>query len=75
MNENAKGGYTAYPEIRLFWPSYALVACCWHSREGDFGVTCLTPEGMRVWKLRNLTHDAAKDIAHRYWRWLDSDEN
>ena len=35
------------------------MACCWRAPEGDFfGVTCFTPEGERVWRLRNLTHDA-----------------
>jgi hypothetical protein len=74
MDKSAKGSYNVYPEVKLVSPAYALIACCWHAREGNFGVTCFTPEGIRVWRLRNLTHEAAEDIAHRYWRWLDSEE-
>jgi len=73
MHNQAKGGVPVRPEIRLTFNT--LVACCWRAPEGDFGVTCFTPQGTRVWRLRNLTHAAAESIAHRYWRWLDTEEN
>jgi hypothetical protein len=75
MDKRLKGDVPVYPDIQLTYPTNALVACCWRAPEGDFGVTCFTPTGERVWRLRNLTHDAAESVAHRYWRWLDLEGN
>jgi hypothetical protein len=74
MDDSAKSRVNVRTENRRVSPGHALVACCWHAPEGNFGVTCFTLEGNRVWRLRNLTRDAAQTIAHRYWRWLDPEE-
>jgi hypothetical protein len=47
-----------------------LVACYWRTREGNFAITCFTPEGDRVWQMRGLKFEDARTITSGYNEWL-----
>jgi hypothetical protein len=48
-----------------------LIACYWRTQEGNFAITCFTPEGERVWQLRGLKLEEARMVARHYEHWLE----
>ena len=50
-----------------------LVACYSHVREGGFAITCLTPDGARVWQLRGLKPEDARIVSQNYQHWLTAE--
>jgi len=53
--------------------SHDLVAYYWRTREGSFAITCLAPDGERIWQLRGLKLDDARMLSQNYRHWLVRD--